>query len=201
MNAKLTAKETALMTAIAANHFSFFDQGLVDGSGIWTECMTDEIAGHKVYKVSDSQRGVATVIASLGRKGLLLTDTNEDGAWTELTAAGEAWITEHNGQSDREVQEAAVAERMAPKVVNPEAKHPGETTEANETFAVSEWADEDETEWVSTAFADGSSTLRRRRQVSGAWRTDFWGTTADGKKVSILSRDAKAAREAGTFTI
>lgn len=31
MNAKLTAKETALLTAIAENKFTFFDDGLTEG--------------------------------------------------------------------------------------------------------------------------------------------------------------------------
>lgn len=191
MNAKLTTKETTLMTAIADNFFSFFDGGLVaHDSGIWTECMTEEIMGTSRYDVSNTQRGVASVINSLGRKGLLVTTDRGDGAWTELTEAGQAWVEAHNGETAEEVQEVASA-----------AKHPGETTEVTETFAVAEWAEEDETEWIVTTFADNSNTLRRRRKVNGAWRTDFWGTTADGKKVSILSRDAKAAREAGKFTI
>lgn len=112
MTAQLTAKETALMTAIAEDHFSFFDQGLVHGSGIWTECMTDEIVGSSVYKVSETRRGVASVINSLGKKGLLITDTNEDGAWTDLSPEGEAWVNAHNAPTEApaETEEAPAAE-------------------------------------------------------------------------------------------
>jgi len=190
MNAKLTAKETALLTAVAEGHFSFFDEGLVDGSGIWTTCMTEEIAGSTKYAVSASERGVATVINSLGRKGYLLTTTNEDGTWTEITATGEAWIAEFNGETGEEVLEEAIAERITKTA----EEAPVDDAQVHEYT-------EGDAEWIVTTFADNSNTLRRRRQVNGAWRTDFWGTTADGKKVSILSRDAKAARAAGKFTI
>lgn len=56
-------------------------------------------------------------------------------------------------------------------------------------------------EWIVETFQDNSQVTRRRRQVSGAWRTDFWGYTAEGKKVPTTSKAAKAAREAGRFTI
>lgn len=192
MNAKLTAKETALMTALAEGYFSFWDQGLVEGSGSWTEVMTGEIAGSTKYAVSATLRGVATVIASLGRKGLLITSTNEDGAWTDLTAEGEAWVNEFN---DKVTEEEA---RIGRVILEQAAA--AEVVLDTEAFKITH-RNEDGTEWDTCTFADGSFTERRRKQVSGAWRTDFWGTTTEGERVSILSRDAKAAREAGTFTI
>lgn len=116
MNAKLTAKETALMTAIAENFFSFFDGGLVaHDSGIWTDSMTAEIVSTSRYDVSKTQRGAASVINSLGRKGLLTTGTSEDGAWTELTEAGEKWITDHNWPDEAEAAPAAAEEAPAAK--------------------------------------------------------------------------------------
>lgn len=175
---KLTAKETTLMTAIAKGDLSFFDSGVEVGSGSWTECMTEELAG---TAVSDSKRGAATVIASLGRKGFLITDDggdSEDGPWTELTEAGSEWCKAYYSEG------AFAEEEAAEEVV---------------LFKISH-ANEDGVEWEQCSFPDGSYTRRRRRQVSGAWRTDFWGTTASGKRVAILSRDAKAAREAGTFS-
>jgi hypothetical protein len=190
MNTKLTAKETALMTAIAERHFSFFDQGIVAGSGIWTEDMTAELMGSK-YEVSKTQRGAASVINSLARKGLLITvpAQDEDEAWTELTEAGQAWCEENFPAEEETVEEAPVAEEA-----------PAEVALETETFKIVEFKDED-AEWIETTFADGSKTLRRRRQVSGAWRTDFWGITAEGKRVATSSKAAKEAREAGTFTI
>lgn len=197
MNAKLTAKETALLTAIAERHFSYFDQGLVaNDSGIWTECMTAEVAGTR-YNVSDTQRGVATVIASLGRKGFLVTlaANEEDGAWTMLTEAGQAWVEAYNGESEEAILDQAIAERMTPAT---------EEAPADDTTVLSALVNEykeGDTEWTEVTFADASRTVRRRRQVSGAWRTDFWGITAEGKKVSTTSKAAKAAREAGSFSI
>lgn len=125
MNAKLTAKETALMTAIADGFFSFFDQGLVHGSGIWTNTMTEEVAGSTRYDVSGTRRGVATVIASLGRKGLLITEDqgDEDGAWTDLSPAGEAWVTAFNTVDNDTTAAVLVAARTeeAPAAAAPAA--------------------------------------------------------------------------------
>lgn len=188
MNAKLTAKETALLTMIATGQFTWFDDGLTEGSGIWTTCLTEEAEGSEV---SATQRGVATVVASLGRKGFLETNQTGDGegAWTALTEAGAAWCNEHEAKVGRTIlEQVTIAQEEEAEAA------PAETT-------TTEWTTEDGTEWIHTSFADLSAVTRRRRQVSGAWRTDFWGITADQKKVSILSRDAKAAREAGTFTI
>lgn len=79
-----------------------------------------------------------------------------------------------------------------------------EKAEEDPGYTIKEWAedtaDHGVEEYIETTFPDGSLTLRRRRKVSGAWRTDFWGVDAAGKRYFILSRDAKAARTAGAFT-
>lgn len=114
-NVKLTAKETFLMTAIAERKFSFFDEGLVEGSGIWADCLTGEIVGSTEYPVSETRRGVASVLNSLCRKGLLISeddDESTDGAWTYLTAAGQAWCEAHNAEAAEFVAEL-VAENAA----------------------------------------------------------------------------------------
>lgn len=102
MNIKLTAKETALMTAIGAHYFSFFDDGIVAGSGIWSNVMTDEMAGHKEYLVSATPKGVAGVASSLIKKQLLTTSgsTNPEGAWFELTELGADIANELAGNDD-----------------------------------------------------------------------------------------------------
>lgn len=310
---KLTAKQTALMTAIADGHFSFFDQGLVAESGIWMACLTEEIAGTD-YNVSATAKGAATVASSLVRKGLLVVSAeDEDGnVWVELTEEGAAWIAEHNAEdaapaapAQEELPVISDAEDAAPVAAAPEEApviqarkepeqlevvpdtitvlcdecgqpHLGEYShhsehgqgpiyavictadgkdltdyytleaaweapaaapakkgkkaaaaaaapakaapvilahvptehdgivEVHDTYEVTQWAEEVEgygvTEWIRTEFTDGSWTLRRRRNVSGAWRTDFWGQEAGAdKKVFTTSGAAKKAREAGTF--
>lgn len=217
---KLTAKETALMTQIAKGQFSYFDEGLVAGSGIWSDALTHEAGA----AVSSSARGAATVMSSLCRKGLLhsdqgayLSESTEDGAWVELTEAGQAWIEEFNGETQAEATERILAERAAAKeelvfdttqaeVIYEEID--GVVTIDKDPVAegtipgsiIREFVDGAD-EWIVETFADNSQVTRRRRQVSGAWRTDFWGYTAEGKKVPTTSKAAKAAREAGKFSI
>lgn len=70
-----------------------------------------------------------------------------------------------------------------------------------ENYTVNEWADADETEWTETIFADGSRTLKRRRLVSDAWRTDYWGAEFSGdKERATTAKLAKMARAYGRFT-
>lgn len=202
MNAKLTAKETALLTAIAEGKVSFFDMGLVAGSNCWSDVLTDELTGI----VSDSARGVARVAGSLCKKGLLESDllSDEDGASFYITEAGEAWFAENFPKEEAPVEEAAaeVTEEEAHigRVILEQAAAAEEVAPA--AAEVTEHTDTDGAEWILTTFADGSYTLRRRRQVSGAWRTDFWGQAAGTeKRVSTTSKAAKAALEAGRFTI
>lgn len=190
MNAKLTAKETALLTAIAENKVDFFEDGLVEGSNGWSDVLTDQLVGI----VAETAKGVSAVAKSLHRKGLLESDFNtEDGESYFITAAGEAWFAENFPKAE----EALVVEQAGPSADPEVENHIG--------YDVSTWQEEDHDllaiEWIETTFADGSKTLRPRKQVNGAWRTDFWGFTAEGKKVSTTSKAAKAAREAGTFTI
>lgn len=85
---KLSPRQSALMAAIGNREFSFFDEGIVADSGIWHSCMTGEIAGEG-SAVATTAKGVANVIAALGRKGLLeIGDLDEGDVWVSLTASG-----------------------------------------------------------------------------------------------------------------
>lgn len=90
--AKLTAKGRELMTAVGKGEFSFFDEGIVAHSGIWGECMAQEMG----YSNPKSASGVMN-----GTKKLGLWETGvdaEDGTWWELTELGAAVALELAGQ-------------------------------------------------------------------------------------------------------
>lgn len=199
--AKLTRKQTALLTAIGDSYFSFFDDGIVAGSGIWHDCMSDEIAGNDHYDVSASPKGVVTIAAALVRKGYLRIENQEEGDWVALTELGAEKARELAGTTEATPETAETAPETAPVPEQGEldliGEAPAETAEEN--FSVEEWEDEG-TEWIRTTFSDGSYTLRRRRRVSGSWRTDFWGAEAGAlKQKATTSRAAKAARAEGRF--
>lgn len=70
-----------------------------------------------------------------------------------------------------------------------------------ENYTVNEWVDAEDTEWTETLFADGSRTLKRRRLVSNAWRTDYWGAEFSGdSERATTAKLAKLARANGHFT-
>lgn len=164
MNAKLTAKETALMTAIAENYFSFFDGGLVaHDSGIWTDTMTGEIVSTTQYDISTSQRGAASVVNSLGRKGLLTTSTNEDGAWTELTEAGQAWVEAHNATTEEAPATEAPAIQLSGEMVEVPSEALANLTAAAEAIAEAVVTEEAPAAPVATLadFPAGTEVLTR----------------------------------------
>lgn len=209
-NIKLTAKQTALLTAIGRNEFTFFDDGIAAGSGIWSDVLTGE-AGPEV---AANSKGVARVAGSLVKKGLLASSEQEEGTWFELTEAGaelanELAATQIDLTPVVEAEEAPVQEELEIElddlIGETVAEDELDVTEENrfeddQPFVAKE-EDEDGTQWTRTTFGDGSYTLKRRRQVSGAWRTDYWGCEAGSSKETFcLSRDAKAALAAGSFT-
>lgn len=76
----LTVKGRATMKAIGDRKLSFFDDGIVEGSGIWGGCLVSEM-GHKS----------AGVISNLEKQGLLIStdyEEGDDGKWWELTELG-----------------------------------------------------------------------------------------------------------------
>lgn len=75
-----------------------------------------------------------------------------------------------------------------------------ERTEQTDLYTVREWKDEDEVEWTETAFHDNSRTIKRRKLVSGSWRTDYWGAEFEGDKERYTTAKlVKMARAYGTF--
>lgn len=83
----LTAKETAVMTAIGQNKLPGFTEGITSGSGTWHKELCRELTDEGLA-VSSTPRGAATVIRSLNDKGLLYTHDSGQGDWTVLTEAG-----------------------------------------------------------------------------------------------------------------
>lgn len=234
---KLTAKQTALMADIATQQFSFFDDGLVAGSGIWMDVLTGECG----TDIAANAKGAATVTSSVAKKGLLETSGDPrkssesgEGVWVALTEAGAEWCREYLAAQEASPviqEELPVPAEEAPEeapVIQEAPATPAPAKKARKTkkaaaeaapviqeapaapeedpgYEVKEWSEDlapeegGYTEFIETTFPDGSLTLRRRRKVSGAWRTDFWGVDAAGKRYFILSRDAKAARTAGKY--
>ena len=199
MNAKLTAKETALLQAIADGQIDFFDDGLVAGSNGWSDVLTDTLAGRTDYIVSKTARGVATVAASICRKGLLTSDNNdEDGASYYITEAGAV------------VLQAMLAESKTGKFYTAPVEEISETTKVDEIgtpegeAVVVTWETagmEDTVYWTEVKFADDSRTLKRRTKVSGSWRTDYFGAEFMGDKERLTtSAKVKEALSRGNFT-
>lgn len=176
-NTKLTAKQTALLAAIGEGFFGYGDS-----------FMAGEIAGDKGYLVGENRSKVGRVADSLVKKGFLDRVSNEDEIWYSATDEG-----------------SAMAYQLAEEgTVQEELDLIGETApveEAAAEFGTTEWT-EGETEWTRHTFSDGSSTLKRRRQVSGAWRTDYWSTEyAGGKETLTTSRLVKQAIAAGSVNL
>lgn len=80
--AQLTDKGRATMLAVGQGRLSFFDDGIVENSGIWGECLTGEL-GHK-------SSGVVNRLARLGLWNVTHDLASDDGAWWDLTALGAA---------------------------------------------------------------------------------------------------------------
>lgn len=208
MNVKLTKKQTALMTQIGSNGFSFFDDGIVEDSGIWSDALTGE-AGPEV---SDTAKGAGRVAVSLVKKGLLKSEEAEDGTWFELTAEGAAVANELAGNTEQAPVEKLVLSGEMVEVEVEVDSEPVDTIEeligsaededpeGEDELVVTVTIDENGAEWTRTVFPDLSYTLKRRQKVSGAWRTDYWGCEGVGEKERFcLSRDVKAAIARGSF--
>jgi hypothetical protein len=84
--AALTPAGTALLAQIGRRGFSFFDDGIVEHSGIWEECLTSEAGGD----VAANAKGVDLLARKLERDCYLESHENddEDSPWVTLTALG-----------------------------------------------------------------------------------------------------------------
>ena len=72
--------------------YSFFDQGIVEDSGIWASVLIDETGDPKVY------RGV---IASLVKKGFFNSSVDGRDTWLGLTKAGAEYAAEMDFRVER----------------------------------------------------------------------------------------------------
>lgn len=193
MNAKLTAKETAVMQAIADSAIDFWrDGGLEEGANGWADVTTSTLANHPTYEVSKTPRGVASVLNSLCKKGLMYSDLGDDDAAYYLTELGAEVARELHGGEVVEVEEIS-ADTTVAEVETPEGE-----------AVVTEWTTEgteDTVSWTEVTFPDASRTIKRRQKVSGAWRTDYWGAEFAGDKERLTtSARVKEALRKGNFT-
>lgn len=96
---KMTHKENCVMITIGGNgagwtskegrafRFTFFDEGVVEGSGSWANVLGDEMGDYGIT----ARKGAGAVLGSLQKKGLLVTNGAPDeteGNWWSLTALG-----------------------------------------------------------------------------------------------------------------
>lgn len=154
------------------------------------------------------------VLDQLIKKGTLAADTTVEAGstWLEVKAA-EEWFASGPAEEveedllgvQQDVLEGTPADEVADALQEIEEEETGKPIEQvvthTENYKVNEWTTEDGTEWTETVFSDNSRTIKRRKQVSGQWRTDYWGAEFEGDKERYTTaRQAKAARAYGTFT-
>ncbi|WP_028652758.1 hypothetical protein [Nocardioides halotolerans] len=85
--AKLTTKGREFMRAVGAGEFSFFDEGIVENSGSWGSCLSEEHFA--------SVRSASGVMGATAKLGLWTVSEDQSGdidagAWWALTAEGAA---------------------------------------------------------------------------------------------------------------
>lgn len=87
---KVTNLGWKLLSDIANQRFTFFDDGVVAHSGIWSDVLTDE-AGDSI---ASNARGTMRVVTGLVKRGMLYTNFEADatngrpGTWIALTEKG-----------------------------------------------------------------------------------------------------------------
>lgn len=103
--AGLTKAGRATMLAVGRGQLSYFDEGIIEGSGIWGECLTGEM-GHK-------SSGVVNRLAKVGLWDVTIDRESQDGAWWSLTALGAAVANHLAAEADAADAAEAVAEIVA----------------------------------------------------------------------------------------
>lgn len=106
--AQLTEKGRDAMNSIGRGWVSFFDNGIVEGSGIWGECLTADL-GLKSSGVINRLRDLGLFVAY---------DTKDDdyasGMWWDLTALGADvanYLAENlEGHNDADADESVAAD-------------------------------------------------------------------------------------------
>lgn len=102
--ATLTPKGREFMRAVGAREFSFFDNGIVEGSGCWSSILSGEHFA--------SPRSASGVMGATAKAGLWTVSEHEGdgpdaGAWWNLTAAGAAVALHLAGKEAPEQPESA----------------------------------------------------------------------------------------------
>lgn len=98
--AAMTPKGLETMKAIGNLELSFFDEGVVEWSGIWGECLVSEM-GHK-------SSGVVNRLRDLGLLGNSPAGEGDDSDWWYLTALGAA-VALHLSETGKPMPEASPA--------------------------------------------------------------------------------------------
>lgn len=213
---KLTANQEAVIrTILDATH-----QGQFIGSdgefGVWFDTLAKEAVAHGVKDLKQARVTVNQMI----KKNLFKVDTTieEGSSWLALTDAGKEALTQvllpkaEESEEDllgtQDVEEGTPEDEVAEALAEIEAEAEedlvgdvrGEVQTETENYTVREWHDGDDVEFTETLFKDGSRTLKRRKKVSGSWRTDYWGAeNAADKDAYTTAKLAKMARAYGQF--
>jgi len=194
---KYTENQTAILAGV----------DLSDGS--WFEDIVTTVAEQGLNKDKKQAR---VTLNQLIKKGTLGVDTTkEEGeSWVYLQET-EPWFRSEQGLPEEAPAEEASEEDEEDLIGEvhedePEAAEEAPSAAADVTktvednYTVREWTDEHEVEWTETVFNDGSRTIKRRKKVSGSWRTDYWGAEFEGDAERYTTaKFAKMARAYGNF--
>jgi hypothetical protein len=197
----LTANQAAVLTAILKDGMYIHGD---DFSGTF-ESFTHDLADRGTVK---DKKTAKAVVNQMLKKRLFAVDAETDGL--TLTDAGKFAYTEliFEGNPEGLAEQEAHLEELAEKAESPAdedliGEDPVKVETSTESYTATEWTepgDEADIEWTETIFHDGSKTLKRRKKVSGAWRTDYWGTDAGAdKQVFTTAKACKMARAYGSF--
>lgn len=93
-SAELTAYGFAVMAAIGNREFDFFDDGVVEGSGIWFDHMASQLPG---YSRGTGKRELRK-LEKAGLVGIGDVDTDASDRWLYLTAKGAAAAAQLEGR-------------------------------------------------------------------------------------------------------
>lgn len=130
--AKMTHNQNCVMVTIGGNkvgwtsaqgrvfRFTFFDDGVVEGSGTWANVIGDEMGDYGIT----ARKGAGAVLGSLEKKGLLVRNGEPDeteGNWWSLTALGAKVALALNEKDWSSKKAPKVAPVEAPKVEAPKA--------------------------------------------------------------------------------
>lgn len=209
----LTANQASVLRTVLAKSKGSDSDYIQNGEiGMWFD---DLAIDSTEYGIKDKKQARVT-INQLIKKGLFKVDTTveEGSSWLELTDAGKEGLTEvllpesedvddlvgdiradvEEGTPEDEIEDAIAELEEEDLVGNVETAH-------TENYTVREWTDGDDTEWTEITFGDNSRVIKRRKKVSGSWRTDYWGAEFEGdKETYTTAKRFKMAKAYGSFT-